>query len=257
MNIHSTAQIHPSAELGEDVSIGPFSIVEADARIGKGTEIGSNAIIHKGARIGEKCRIYHSAAIGGDPQIFGFDINIPSFVEVGSGTTMREYVTINRSGKENQATVIGKDCMLMAYAHVAHDCILGNGVIVVNGTGLSGHVEVGDNAFISGLSGIHQFVRIGKCAMIGGVTAITQDILPYSLVEGRPPRLVGINSVGLRRRNITPAARSCLKQAVKLLKQSDLNTAQAVDRIASEIDSVEEIRYLVDFINSSSRGITK
>jgi len=256
-DIHPTAQIHSKAQLGADVKIGAFSVVESGAVIGDRAIIGSSAIIHSGTTLGSGCQVDHGASIGGDPQIMGFDRDIPSRVEVGENCVMREYVTINRSGEENGATRVGADCMLMAYAHVAHDCILSDRVILVNGVGLSGHIEVGEGAFVSGLTGVHQFVRIGKFAMIGGVTAITQDILPFSLVEGRPPRLVGINSVGLRRNQFAPKTRSSLKQAVKILKQTELNTGQALEQIQTEIDSIEEIRYLVDFINQSKRGITK
>jgi UDP-N-acetylglucosamine acyltransferase len=256
-SIHPTAQIHSTAQLGADVVVGPFSVIESGAIIGDHVRIGTSAIIHSGAVLGAHCEVGHGSAIGGDPQIMGFNRDIPSRVEIGEKTIMREYVTINRSGYADGVTRVGAKCMLMAYTHVAHDCILDDRVILVNGVGLSGHIVVGEGAFVSGLTGVHQFVRIGKFAMIGGVTAITQDILPFSLVEGRPPRLVGINSVGLKRNQFAPKTRSALKGAVKILKQKDLNTSQAIAQIQAEIDSGEEISYFIDFINNSKRGITK
>ncbi len=256
-SIHPTAQIHSTAQLGADVAVGPFSVIESGAVVGDHVKIGTSVIIHSGTVLGAHCEVSHGAAIGGDPQIMGFDRDIPSRVEIGEKSVLREYVTVNRSGVENGVTRLGANCMLMAYAHVAHDCVLEDRVILVNGVGLSGHIVIGEGAFVSGLTGVHQFVRIGKFAMIGGVTAITQDILPFSLVEGRPPRLVGINSVGLRRNQFPPKTRSALKQAVKILKQQDLNTGQAVEAMKAQIDSGEEISYLIDFINHSKRGITK
>ncbi len=255
-NIHSTAIIHPSAVLGNGVSIGPNSVVGAGVRIGAFTEIGSNALIEPGVTLGGNCRIFHGAALGGPPQIANFK-DVPSSVEIGDGSVVREYVTIHRGGKENSVTRVGKNCMLMAYSHVGHDCEVGDNVILVNYAGLSGHATVGEHAFISGFAGVHQFVRIGKHAMVGGSMIVRQDVLPYSLIGGPPPRLVGLNSVGLRRRGFPPEVRAALKRAFKLLRRAELNTAQAVEKIESEIEKTEEIGYLIQFINDSSRGITK
>ncbi len=256
MTIHKDTQIHPSAELGEDVSVDAYTLIGANVRIGAGTRIGSHVRIESGTRIGQNCRVFHCASIGGEPQIVGFQ-DAPSFVDIGDGTVIREFVTVHRGGQEGSATVIGRGCMLMAYAHVAHDCLLGDHVIVVNGTGLSGHVVVEDRAFLSGMVGVHQFVRIGKLAMVGGNSGLNQDVLPFSMVEGTPARLVSLNSVGLRRNHFKPEVRTALKQAFKLLRSNDLNTSQAVQRIEAEIEMSDEIRYLIDFIKNSSRGITK
>jgi UDP-N-acetylglucosamine acyltransferase len=170
---------------------------------------------------------------------------------------IREYVTIHRSGFENGVTKVGKNCLLMAYSHVGHDCERGNEVVVVNSTALSGHVIVEEKAFISGLVGVHQFVRIGRNSMVGGMARVNQDILPFSTVEGNPARLYSANMVGLKRANFKPDVRVAIKKALNVIVQSELNTKQAVERIMVEIEMFDEIKYLIDFIENSSRGVTK
>jgi UDP-N-acetylglucosamine acyltransferase len=256
MTIHKTADIDSSAILGDNVAIGPFSIVGPDVKIGDNTEVASHVVIYPGTVIGRDCKIHHGASIGDEPQMVGFE-DTASSVEIGEGTVIREYVTIHRGAKESQATKIGKHCMLMNYVHIAHDCEIGDRVIIVNYTGLSGHVVVEDNAFVSGQVGVHQFVRIGKNAMVGGKAAVSKDILPYSLVEGTPARLVSVNTIGLRRSNIQPKTRTALKSAFKLLQDPAHNTAQAIEKMEAEFEMRDEIRYLIHFINHSSRGITK
>lgn len=255
MTISKNATIDPSAVLGDNVSVGPYTTIGPEVEIGEGTVVGPSAVIEKGTVIGKNCRIYNGASLGGDPQILGFE-DVPSSVRIGDGTTIREFVTVHRSGKENGVTTVGDHCMLMNYAHVAHDCEIGNHVIVVNSTGLSGHVVVEDHAFVSGMVAVHQYVRIGTQSMIQGLSPIGQDVLPYSLVGDIPVRLIGLNSVGLRRRKVAPPVRTAIKSAFKILKESELNTAQAVEKIESEIELLEEIRYLIDFIKNSKRGFT-
>lgn len=242
--------------MGKNVSIGAFSIVGANAVIGDNTEIGPHVFIHPRTSIGGDCKIHHGASIGGEPQMVGFE-DSPSAVEIGDGTVIREYATIHRSAKESQTTKIGKHCLLMNYVHIAHDCEIGDHVIIVNYTGLSGHVVVEDHAFVSGQVGVHQFVRIGKNAMVRGKTAITKDILPFSLVEGIPARLVSVNAIGLRRNQIQPKVRTTLKNAFKILRDPAHNTTQAIEKMETEIEMQDEIRYLINFIKHSSRGITK
>ncbi len=256
MNISNNATIDPSAILGDNVTIGPYTTIGPEVQIGEGTVVGPSAVIEKGTVIGQNCRIYHGASLGGDPQIFGFD-DVPSTVQIGDDTTIREFVTVQRSGTENGVTKIGNHCMLMNYAHVAHDCEIGNNVIVVNSTGLSGHVVVEDYAFISGFVAVHQFVRIGSNSMIQGMSGIGQDVLPFALVGGWPAKLVSLNSVGLRRRDFGPKLRTALKGAFKILKDVELNTTQAVEKIESEIEMSDEIRYLIDFVKNSKRGFSK
>jgi len=256
LTIHSTSIIDPDSELGEGVAIGPFSIIGPRVKIGKGTVIGSHALIEANTMIGENCKIFHGASIGGEPQIMNFK-DVSSSVEIGDGTVVREYATIHRSGFDDGVTRVGKNCLLMAYSHLGHDCELGDQVVIVNGTGLSGHVIVEDQAFISGLVGIHQFVRIGRNAMIGGMAGVNQDVLPFSTVEGTPARLLSVNAVGLKRANFKPNVRAAIKKAFKIISSPDLNTSQALEKISSEVEMCQEINYLLDFIKNSTRGVTK
>jgi len=257
MQIHHTAIIDSKAQLAKDVSIGPYSIIGSEVEIGEGSIIGPHVQINGRCLIGKNCEIYQGASLGGNPQILKFDFDTPSSIKIGDRTQIREYVTVHRSGFENGVTQIGEDCLLMAYTHVAHDCIIGNHVVMVNYTGLPGHVIVEDRAFISGLVGVHQFVRIGKYSMVAGMSAVRKDVIPFALIEGTPARLVGVNFVGLRRNDFPTKIRSSIKLAIKMIKDPYLNTSQSVEKIKSEIEMNPEIRYLIDFINASSRGITK
>ena len=256
MTIHSNSEIHSSAELGEGVRVGPFSIIGPGVKIGDRTEIGPNVHIEAGTVVGADCRIFHGASIGGDPQIAGIR-DVVSSVAIGDKTTVREFVTIHRSAKENEKTTVGKGCLLMAYAHIAHDCAIGDDVVIVNATSLSGHIIVEDRAFISGMIGAHQFVRFGKLSMTGGMSRIVKDILPFSTVEGNPARLIGTNAIGLKRAGIAPAVRSGLKKAVSLIMHDELNTTQAIKKIEEEIEMSDEIRYLINFVNQSDRGVIR
>ncbi|MFQ5481156.1 MAG: acyl-ACP--UDP-N-acetylglucosamine O-acyltransferase [Nitrospinaceae bacterium] len=256
MDIHPQAIVDASARLGDGVRVGPFTCIGPDVEIGAGSEIGPNVLIEGNTVLGKKCRVFHGASIGGEPQVAGFE-NLPSGVHIGDECVIREYATIHRSMYENQFTRMGLGCMLMAYGHVAHDCQIGDHVVIVNGTGLSGHVVVGDHAFVSGMVGTHQEIRIGAHSMVGGFTVLRKDVIPFGLVEGVPPRLVGINSIGLRRRKIAPKIRSALKEAVRLLKDPGLNTSQAVERITEGVEALEAIKSLTEFIQTSSRGIIK
>lgn len=238
------------------MTVGPFSVIGPRVKIGKGTVIGSHALIEANTTIGENCKIFHGASIGGAPQIMNFE-DVSSSVEIGDGTVVREYATIHRSGFEEGVTKVGKNCLLMAYSHLGHDCELGNQVVIVNSTGLSGHVIVEDQAFISGLVGVHQFVRIGRNAMIGGMAGVNQDVLPFSTVEGTPARLLSINAVGLKRANFKPDVRAAIKKAFKIISSRDMNTSQALDKISSEIKMFDEVNYLLNFIKNSTRGVTK
>jgi UDP-N-acetylglucosamine acyltransferase len=254
--IHSNSEIHSSAELGKDVRIGPFSTIGSRVQIGNRTVIGPNVHIEADTIVGADCRIFHGTSIGGDPQIQGVR-DIVSYVEIGDKTTVREFVTIHRSGNENEKTIVGKDCLIMAYAHIAHDCVIGNDVVLVNATSLSGHIIVEERAFISGMIGAHQFVRFGKLSMTGGMSRIVKDVLPYSTVEGNPARLIGTNAIGLKRAGIKPRVRSGIKNAINYLMHEELNTTQAIKKIKEEIEMSDEINYLVNFVNQSNRGIIR
>jgi len=256
VTIHSNSEINSSAELGEGVRVGPFSTIGPGVKIGDRTEIGPNVHIEAGTVVGADCRMFHGASIGGDPQIAGIR-DVVSSVAIGDKTTVREFVTIHRSAKENEKTTVGKRCLLMAYAHIAHDCAIGDDVVIVNATSLSGHIIVEDRAFVSGMIGAHQFVRFGKLSMTGGMSRIVKDILPFSTVEGNPARLIGTNAIGLKRAGIAPAVRSGLKKAVSLIMHDELNTTQAIKKIEEEIEMSDEIRYLINFVNQSDRGIIR
>ncbi len=256
MTIHSSAVIHPDAILAEGVEVGPFTTIGPKARIGEGTLVGPNVLIEGGTVIGRNCKIFHGASLGGEPQIMNFK-DVPASLEIGDETVIREYSTVHRSGFEKGVTRVGKGCLLMAYSHVGHDCEIGNEVVIVNSTALSGHVVVEDKAFISGLVGIHQFVRIGQYAMVGGMARVNQDILPFSTVEGNPAKMFSANTIGLKRANFKPDVRTVIKKALKLITNPDLNTNQAVEKIEAEIEMIDEVQYLVNFIKNSSRGVTK
>ena len=256
LSIHPSAIIDPDSELGKEVTVGPFSIIGPNVNIGKGTVIGSHVVIEANTKIGKNCKIFHGASIGGEPQIMNFK-DVYSSVEIDDNTVIREYATIHRSGFKDGVTRVGKNCLLMAYSHLGHDCELGNQVVIVNGTGLSGHVIVENQAFISGLVGIHQFVRIGRNAMVGGMAGVNQDVLPFSTVEGTPARLLSVNTIGLKRANFKPNVRAAIKKAFKIISSTDLNTTQAIEKISSEVEIFDEINYLLNFISNSSRGVTK
>jgi len=256
MLIHSTAIIDPKAELASDVEVGPYSIVGEGARIGKGTVIGPHVVIAAHTDIGENNKIYHGASLGGDPQDISYK-DEKTFVRIGNGNTIREYVTIHRATRDGEATTLGDNNFFMAYTHAGHDCRVGNNIIITNCTALAGHVIVEDFAVLSGYVGIHQFVRIGTMAMVGGLARITQDILPYTLVEGNPAKTHGLNSVGLRRRGIDSETRTELKRAYKILCRSGLSIDKAVAKVESEIEQKKEVAHLIKFAKASKRGIIR
>jgi UDP-N-acetylglucosamine acyltransferase len=254
--VHKTALVDPGAELGRGVSVGPYSIVESDVRIGDGTHIDSHVRVASGTRIGQNCRVSHGAVLGTDPQDLKFD-GRRTTLEIGDRTIIREYVTLNRGTHHSLKTVVGSDCFLMAYSHVAHDCRLGDQIILANSVNMAGHVTMEDWVVIGGIVPIHQFVRIGCHAMIGGGFRVPQDVCPYALMGGYPLKVMGLNIVGLKRRGFTIAQLSPLRRAFKLLFQSNLNTTQALERIAGEVQMTSEVRHVIDFIRHSERGISK
>lgn len=256
MSIHKTSIIHPEAHIADDVTIGPFCYIGPKVFIDSYSVIGANVVIESWTKLGKNCEVSSGSVLGGAPQVTDYNEK-PSWVHIGDKTQIREFVTIHRSNKENGVTSIGSDVYLMAYAHVAHDCQIGNKVVITNNVGMSGHVIIEDKAVIGGHTAIHQFIRIGKLAMIGGMTRLTKDVLPFSLVGGNPPKLYGINSVGLRRDKKTSSVRKELKKAFKFISRSNLNTSQALDQIRKEIPDNEDLKYLCAFIESSKRGIHK
>jgi UDP-N-acetylglucosamine acyltransferase len=256
MNIHPTAIVHKSAELAENVIVGPYSIINQNARIDSGTEIGSHALIDAGTIIGKDCRIHHGAVIGTLPQDLKFK-GEKTFVTVGDGTVIREYATINRGTEYRGKTVVGKNCFIMIYAHLAHDCLVGDRVILANSVNVGGHVEIGDWAIIGGVVPVHQFVKIGMHSIIGGGFRVQMDVCPYAMVAGYPLKTMGLNKIGLKRRGFSDATLKILEQTFNILFKSGLNTTQAVEKIKAEVESIPEVQNILDFIAASERGIIK
>jgi len=256
VEIHDTAIVHSGAGIGRKVSIGPYSIIGEHVRIGDGCSIGSCVRIEGRTTFGKNNRVFHGAAIGSIPQDLKYR-GADSFVTIGDDNVFREFVTINVATGEGESTVIGDKNLLMAYVHVAHNCIIGDNVILANSVNLAGHVIVEDFAIIGGVVPVHQFVTIGSHSFIGGGSRIPKDIPPFVKVAGNPPRIGGINSVGLRRRGFTDEQLLQIKKAYRYLYRSELNVAQAIEKIESELPDTPEIRMLIEFIHNSRRGITK
>ncbi|MDI6703981.1 MAG: acyl-ACP--UDP-N-acetylglucosamine O-acyltransferase [bacterium] len=256
MNIHKTAIINPKAELADDVEVGAYVIIEENVKIGKGTKIGAHTYITGWTEIGENCQIHMGVILGNEPQVAGYK-GERSYVLIGDNNIIREYVTIHRAMEEDGVTKIGNDNFIMANVHIAHNCIIGNNVTITNFAGLTGHIEVEDDAVISGLVAIHQFVKIGRLSMIGGASKVTQDVPPYILVDGHPARAYGLNLVGLKRIGISDSIRSDLQKAYRLLYRSSLNITDALKKIEEELPPSDEVKHLVEFIRNSKRGICR
>ncbi len=253
--IHPTAIVDPDAELGEGVVIGPWAIIGPRVRIGDGTEIGPRVTVERDTTLGEDCQIANGAVLGSDPQDLKFK-GERTTLEVGDRTFIREFATLNRGTAASGRTVVGSDCLLMAYAHVAHDCELGNHVVLANSVNMAGHVVIEDWVIVGGLTPIHQFVRIGAHAFVGGGSRISQDVPPYCRAAGNPPRLFGLNSVGLERRGFSDEVRKALKKTYRILFQSSMGLSRALAKADEEVDSIPEVRHLLEFIRASDRGIT-
>jgi UDP-N-acetylglucosamine acyltransferase len=253
--VHPTALMDPDAELGQGVIVGPWVIVGPGVKIGDGTELGPRVLIERDTVLGEDCRVSNGAVLGTDPQDLKFQ-GERTTLEVGDRTVIREFATLNRGTHARGKTVVGSDCMLMAYAHVAHDCELGNHVILSNAVNMAGHVTIEDWVSVGGITPIHQFVRIGAHAFVGGASRIAQDVPPYCLVAGNPSALHGLNSIGLERRGFSQDVRKALKDTYRILFQSKLNLSKAMARAEAEAPPIPEVRHLLEFIKASERGIT-
>ena len=253
--IHATAVVDPAAELAADVEVGPGAVVCGDTVIGAGCVIGPHAQVGPQTVLGKNNRLYHGAIVGSDAQDLKYQ-GEHTTLRVGDNNIFREYCTVNRgtSGGGGE-TVIGSNCLLMVYSHVAHDCRLGNRVIMANAATLAGHISVDDNVTIGGLTPVHQFVRIGTFAFIGGGGWISMDVPPYMLVGGPDSHIMGINNVGLERAGVDAAARGYLKDAFRILYRLKLPLSDAVARIAQEVPEVPEVLCLLDFLRASRRGI--
>jgi UDP-N-acetylglucosamine acyltransferase len=255
-SIDPRAAVSPKAVLGENISVGPFTVVEAGAVIGDGTTVASNALISGGARIGKECRIHHGAVIGHVPQDLKY-AGEPTTCELGDRNVVREFATLHRGTGEGGRTIIGSDNFLMACCHVAHDCVLGNRIIMANAASLAGHIDVEDYVIIGGLTPVHQFTRLGQHAMIGGGVRVGKDVPPYVLAGGETATFEGLNSIGLRRRGFSRETLEALDRAYELIYRAKLNVSQAVARIEADValSAVPEVRTVLEFIHKSKRGI--
>lgn len=254
MLVDPRAVVSPEAEIAEDVKIGAFSIIEPDVKIGPGTEIASNVVIASGSRIGKDNRFFHGAVIGTVPQDLKF-AGERTTVEIGDNNTFREYCTVNRGTSETGRTKIGSGCLIMTYVHIAHDCVLGDNIILSNAVNMAGHVDIDDNAIIGGMSPIHQFVHIGKYAFIGGGEKVRKDVPPYIKAAGDPLSYKGINSVGLRRHGFEQETRSEIKEVYQTIFRKNMNITQALDSLKHEEETRPEIREIYRFIENSKRGL--
>lgn len=250
------AHIHPGAQIGENVTIDPFAVIHEQVSIGDGTHVMSHAVIMDGSIIGRNCVIYPGAIIGAIPQDLKF-VGEKTTVEIGDGTTIRECVTVNRGTKDKWKTVLGKNCLIMAYAHIAHDCILGDNVILANAVQLAGHVEVGNNAIISGLSGAVQFTRIGAHTYVAGNAVVRKDVPPYVKAAREPLSYAGINSVGLQRTKFSQEKIQEITDIYRLLFIEKNTTSAAIVKIEETFRASPERDAILNFIKSSKTGIIK
>jgi len=253
--VHETALVDGAAQLGPGVEIGPYAIVGPRVSLGAGTRVGPHALIERDTIVGEDCTIAKGAVLGTDPQDLKFQ-GEDTTLEIGDRTVIREYATLNRGTSASGRTIVGSDCLLMAYTHVAHDCELGNHVILSNAVNMAGHVTIEDWVIVGGVTPIHQFVRIGAHAFVGGGSRIPQDIPPYCRAAGNPPKLYGLNSVGLERRGFSQETRQALKRAYRILFQSGHNVSQGLALARDEAPAIPEVGHLLSFIEDSERGIT-
>jgi UDP-N-acetylglucosamine acyltransferase len=255
-SIDSRAVVSSKAQLGNDVTVGPFTVIEDDVVIGDGCKIAANALIANGARIGKSCIIYHGAVVSNAPQDLKY-AGEETIAEIGDNTVIREFVTVHRGTAETGKTVVGSDCLLMVNVHIAHDCRVGNKCILANVAMLGGHVEIGDWAIIGGDTPVHQFVHIGAHAMIGGGFKAVQDVPPYVLAGREPLRYEGVNKTGLRRRSFTQQQIELIENAYHVLYFSGLMFSEGVKKIESDFPHSVEICTILEFLKSSSRGIIR
>ncbi len=256
MKVHKTALVHPDAIVGENVEVGPFSIIGKDVKIGKGTKIEANVLIDGDTEIGEECHIFTGAIIGTPPQDLKYQGERTKVI-IGNRNVIREYVTINRGTAAVGETKIGDNNLFMAYAHVAHDCVIGNYVVLANNATLAGHVVVEDRAIIGGMTPVHQFCRIGTFTILGGGSRTNKDVPPYCKAAGSPIKMYGLNIIALERNNFSQDVRNQLKKAYKIVYRSKMNTSQALIQLKKETNWCDEVKYFIQFIAESERGITK
>jgi UDP-N-acetylglucosamine acyltransferase len=257
MNIHPTAIISPDATLAEGVEVGPYSIIGPDVHIGKRTIIGPHVVIEAHTDVGEGCRISQFSSIGGAPQDLKFRGETTRVV-IGNHNTIREYVTINRATTADiGVTLVGDHNLLMAYCHVAHNCKLGNHIVMANAANLAGHIHVEDLAIIGGLTGVHQFTRIGAHCIIGGASAVTKDIPPFVMASGNYAKLYGLNRIGLKRRGFNEETIRALRESYRIVFRSSLLLSVAIQKVEQTVEDLPEVRQFLNFIRKSERGICR
>ena len=252
--IHPTAVIDAGAELADDVEVGPWAYIGPHCTVGAGSVIHMRATLEERVHLAARVTVGIGSVLGGAPQDLKFR-GEETTVEIGEGTTIREYATVNRGTSESQKTSVGKGCFLMSYVHLAHDCHLGDGVIISNGTQLAGHVRIDDRAIISGLCAVHQFAKIGRHAFVGGMSRVAKDIPPFVKAVGNPVKLYGLNTVGLQRSGFQDEVVAELKKAYRLFFRSDVNITQALDRAAAELKPFPEVQAFIAFVEDSGRGV--
>lgn len=252
--VHPSAHVDPSAELADDVSVGPWAIIGPNVSVGAGSRVEARAVLERNVRLAPRCRVGIGSILGGDPQDVKYR-GEETWVEIGPDTTIREYSTINRGTASSGQTTVGARCFVMSYVHVAHDCHVGDDVVLANGVQMAGHVEVEERAIVSGLVPIHQFVRIGTLSMIGGASRVNQDIPPYTRAVGNPTHLVGINSIGLERAGMPLETRAAIKRAYRLLFNAGLPRTEGIIRVRAELMGVPEVERLIEFVERSRRGV--
>lgn len=254
VRIHPTALVSADAQIGRDVEIGAFAIVGPECVIGDGCVIAPRATLERLATLGANVRVGSGSIVGGDPQDLKFR-GERTFVEIGDGTVLREYVTVNRGTADSERTVVGRECLLMSYSHLAHDCHVGDHVIISNASQVAGHVVIEDRVIISGLVAVHQFVKLGTHSFVGGASKVTQDVPPFLKAVGNPAKLYGLNTVGLTRSNFDPAVVRELKRAYRLFFRSELIVSRAMERAREELQSFPEVEHFLSFVSKSERGL--
>jgi len=256
--IHPTALVDSKAEIGESVDIGPYSVIEKRVSIGAETKVGPHVVVREGTQIGKGCQIYQFSSIGEAPQALAYR-GEPTLLQIGDRNIIREYVTLHRgSVKGGGKTVLGNENFIMAYSHIAHDCQVGNHVVMANVATLGGHILIEDHAIIGGLVAIHQFCRIGTHAMVSGLTGVTQDIPPYTMAAGDRARLFGLNTIGLKRANFSEETLRALKKAYRIIFRSCLTMEKATKKVGEDdIFRIPEVQHLLQFLQHSKRGICR
>jgi UDP-N-acetylglucosamine acyltransferase len=252
--VHKTAIVDKDAILADDVEVGPYCLIGPEVWVGPGTKIGPHCVIHRWTSMGRNNNLVLSCSVGADPQDLKYK-GEKTFLEIGDNNIIREYVTLNRATGVGQKTQIGSNNLFMATSHVGHNCIIGNNNVMANAVAIGGHVVIEDNTIMGGLAGIHQFCRIGKFAIMGGCSKAIQDVPPYSMCDGDPARIFGLNKIGLDRAGISKDAQAALKKAFKILFHEGLLISNAVKKVEQEVLQTEEVKYLLDFVKSSERGV--